>query len=320
MTKILGIGNAVLDILAKISEKDLKKRKLFKGSMSLVEEEESSSLLNQINPIKKDSGGSVANTIVGVSILGGDANFCGKVKNDEIGKIFEENMRTSKVNFLCKKSEIGLPTARCIVLVTPDGERTMQTFLGASTTLDSEDLEESFFDGTSFLIIEGYLWSSPTARKAIEKAIKIAKQKKIKIMFSLSDQNLVKMYKNEFLKIVEEIDILIGNNDEYKALLNLPNNEEILKKLTKDKCISIMTLGKDGAMAFDTKKVYKVPSFKPSKILDTTGAGDMFASGFLFKINKGESIDEALRYGCKTASRIISQYGARPDQNSFKNI
>ena len=139
-------------------------------------------------------------------------------------------------------------------------------------------------------------------------------------MFSLSDQNLVKMYKNEFLKIVEEIDILIGNNDEYKALLNLPNNEEILKKLTKDKCISIMTLGKDGAMAFDTKKVYKVPSFKPSKILDTTGAGDMFASGFLFKINKGESIDEALRYGCKTASKIISQYGARPDKNSFKNI
>ena len=320
MTKILGIGNAVLDILAKISEKDLKKRKLLKGSMSLVEEAESSLMLNQIHPIKKDSGGSVANTIVGVSILGGDANFCGKVKNDEIGKIFEKNMQTSKVNFLCKKSESGLPTARCIVLVTPDGERTMQTFLGASTTLDSEDLEENFFDGTSFLIIEGYLWSSPTARKAIEKAIKIAKQKKIKIMFSLSDQNLVKMYKNEFLKIVEEIDILIGNNDEYKALLNLPNNEEILKKLTKDKCISIMTLGKDGAMAFDTKKVYKVPSFKPSKILDTTGAGDMFASGFLFKINKGESIDEALRYGCKTASRIISQYGARPDQNSFKNI
>ena len=139
-------------------------------------------------------------------------------------------------------------------------------------------------------------------------------------MFSLSDQNLVKMYKNEFLKIVEEIDILIGNNEEYKALLNLPNNEEILKKLTKDKCISVMTLGKDGVMAFDTKKVYKVPSFKPSKILDTTGAGDMFASGFLFKINKGESIDEALRYGCKTASKIISQYGARPDQNSFKNI
>ncbi len=320
MTKILGIGNAVLDILAKISEKDLKKRKLLKGSMSLVEEAESSLMLNQIHPIKKDSGGSVANTIVGVSILGGDANFCGKVKNDEIGKIFEKNMQTSKVNFLCKKSESGLPTARCIVLVTPDGERTMQTFLGASTTLDSEDLEENFFDGTSFLIIEGYLWSSPTARKAIEKAIKIAKQKKIKIMFSLSDQNLVKMYKNEFLKIVEEIDILIGNNDEYKALLNLPNNEEILKKLTKDKCISIMTLGKDGVMAFDTKKVYKVPSFKPSKILDTTGAGDMFASGFLFKINKGESIDEALRYGCKTASRIISQYGARPDQNSFKNI
>ena len=168
--KILGMGNAVLDILAEAKEEDIKKNNLKKGTMALVAQEESDKLLNEINFIKKDSGGSVANTLAAISLFGGDSYFCGKVKNDDLGKVFVQSMEKVGTKFLCQMANNGLPTARCIVMVTSDGERTMQTFLGASTTLEKDDLTNSFFDEIDYILIEGYLWSSPSAREAIKKA------------------------------------------------------------------------------------------------------------------------------------------------------
>ena len=181
--KILGMGNAVLDILAEAKEEDIKKNNLKKGTMALVAQEESDKLLSEINFIKKDSGGSVANTLAAISLFGGDSYFCGKVKNDDLGKVFVQSMEKVGTKFLCEMANTGLPTARCIVMVTSDGERTMQTFLGASTTLEKDDITNSFFDEIDYILIEGYLWSSPSAREAIKKSVNISKEKNLKLFF-----------------------------------------------------------------------------------------------------------------------------------------
>ena len=187
--RILGMGNAVLDILAEANEEDLTKNNLKKGTMALVEQEDSDKLLNEINFIKKDSGGSVANTLAAISLFGGDSCFCGKVKNDDLGNVSMEKVGTK---FLCQMANNGLPTARCIVMVTSDGERTMQTFLGASTTLEKDDLIDSFFDNIDYVLIEGYLWSSPSAREAIKKAVDITKAPAIDISSGLEIRKGVK--------------------------------------------------------------------------------------------------------------------------------
>ena len=320
MKKILGMGNAVLDVLVKTSDEYLEKNNLLKGTMTIVEEAESKKLLEKIVAIKKDSGGSIANTMVGISELGLKANFCGKVKDDLLGQEFVENIENSGVSFLCNKSTIGLSTARCIVLVTPDGERTMQTFLGASTTLEPKDIKESFFDETSFLLIEGYLWSSPTARASVLKAIDIAKDKNVKIVFSLSDNTLVEMYKNDFSKLITNIDVLIGNEREFKSLIGIDDKKEILKTIASNVKTSVMTLGDKGAIACHNDEIISTNSCTISKVIDTTGAGDMFASGFMCKFFNDSSIKESLQFGCKTASKIIGQYGARPDSDLFKGL
>ena len=203
MKKILGMGNAVLDIVAPVSDKFLELTNMDKGSMTLVDQETSDNVLTRISPIKKDSGGSVANSMVGISLLGLESQFCGKVKNDQLGNEFVSDMKKTNTKFLCKQSSDGLPTARCIVFVTPDGERSMQTFLGASTTLGQEDIDPSFFNEIDYLLIEGYLWSSKTAREAINKALEIAESKNIKVIFSLSDSNLVKMFRSDFIKLIK---------------------------------------------------------------------------------------------------------------------
>ncbi|MBD22544.1 MAG: adenosine kinase [Alphaproteobacteria bacterium] len=312
------MGNAVLDILAEANEEDLTKNNLKKGTMALVEQEDSDKLLNEINFIKKDSGGSVANTLAAISLFGGNSCFCGKVKNDDLGKVFVQSMEKVGTKFLCQMANNGLPTARCIVMVTSDGERTMQTFLGASTTLEKDDLINSFFDNTDYVLIEGYLWSSPSAREAIKKAVDISKDKKIKIVFSLSDPGLVNMFKNEFEEfITNNVDILIGNESEFNELSK--NNDEVLKKITDSVDIAAITLGKNGAKIIHNNETINIEANKVDKILDSTGAGDMFAAGFLFKILNDYSIKESAEFGCLAASRIVTQYGARPTDD-FLNL
>ncbi len=318
--KILGMGNAVLDIVTSVTDDYLKSKKLSKGSMVLVDQKISDQILNEIKPIKKDSGGSVANTIVGISLLGNSSYFCGKVKNDKLGDDFVSDMKETETIFLCNQSLDGLPTARCIVFVTPDGERSMQTFLGASTTLSEHDVQESFFSEIDYLLIEGYLWSSEIARKSIEKAVAISLKKGIKIVFSLSDSNLVKMYRKDFKVFIKSnVNILIGNEDEFEVLFSDEEDERPQKLLNTE--IIVKTKGKDGAEIYhDDGKKEHVNAVKVESVKDTTGAGDMFAAGFLFKILKGESPIEAAKFGCKSASLIIQQFGARPSLKILKNI
>ncbi|MFL2660633.1 MAG: adenosine kinase [Alphaproteobacteria bacterium] len=317
--KILGMGNAVLDILAPVTEDFIKSKNLDKGSMTLVDQQISDKMLDQIEPVKKDSGGSVANTIVAISLLGLKSFFCGKVKSDNLGDDFISDMQATNTNFLCDQSEDGLPTARCIIFVTPDGERSMQTFLGASTTLDEKDVKEEYFRGISYLLIEGYLWSSATARQAIMKALKISSQMNIKIVFSLSDSNLVKMFKKDFLSFTKSyVDILIGNENECNELFNMTNRESIIKENNLE--IMVMTKGEKGAEIFTSQSHQAVEAQKVNSVIDTTGAGDMFAAGFLFKLLKGENPSAAAEFGCRFASQIIQQYGARPTEEILEKI
>jgi sugar/nucleoside kinase (ribokinase family) len=317
--KILGMGNAVLDILVETSDSYLQKNNLLKGSMTLVEQEESDKIVNDITPTKKDSGGSVANSMVGISILGGSASFCGKVKNDELGHDFEKRMQITGTQFLCSKSDSGLPTARCLVFVTPDGERTMQTFLGASTTLNESDIEENFFNDVKFLFVEGYLWSSQSAQNAIMKAVELSKKRDVKVVFSLSDPGLTKMYANDFASFIDKsVDILIGNESEFFEIFQSTNINLISKKISKMVDCGFMTQGKNGATLFQNKQFDKIQTPPVSNVVDTTGAGDMFAAGTLFKLQNNSSAQDSAAFGCKVAAKIITQFGARPSDD-FKS-
>ena len=316
---VLGMGNAVLDILVETSDSYLQENNLSKGSMVLVEQEESDKIFNDVTPIKKDSGGSVANSMVGISVLGGSASFCGKVKNDELGQDFEKRMQITGTQFLCTKSDSGLPTARCLVLVTPDGERTMQTFLGASTTLSESDIEEDFFNDVKFLFVEGYLWSSQSAQNAIRKAVELSKRKDIKVVFSLSDPGLTKMYANDFSSFIDKsVDILIGNESEFYEIFQSTDTDSISKQISKMVDIGFMTQGKNGATLFQNKQFDKIKTPPVNNLVDTTGAGDMFAAGALFKLQNNSSAQDSATFGCKVAAKIITQFGARPNDN-FKS-
>ena len=317
--KVLGMGNAVLDILVETSDSYLQKNNLSKGSMVLVEQEESDKIVNDVTPTKKDSGGSVANSMVGISVLGGSASFCGKVKNDELGQDFEKRMQITGTQFLCTKSDSGLPTARCLVLVTPDGERTMQTFLGASTTLSESDIEEDFFNDVKFLFVEGYLWSSQSAQNAIRKAVELSKRKDIKVVFSLSDPGLTKMYANDFSSFIDKsVDILIGNENEFYEIFQSTDTDSISKQISKMVDIGFMTQGKNGATLFQNKQFDKIKTPPINNVVDTTGAGDMFAAGALFKLQNNSSAQDSATFGCKVAAKIITQFGARPNDD-FKS-
>ena len=317
--KVLGMGNAVLDILVETSDSYLQKNNLSKGSMVLVEQEESDKIVNDVTPTKKDSGGSVANSMVGISVLGGSASFCGKVKNDELGQDFEKRMQITGTQFLCTKSDSGLPTARCLVLVTPDGERTMQTFLGASTTLSESDIEEDFFNDVKFLFVEGYLWSSQSAQNAIRKAVELSKRKDIKVVFSLSDPGLTKMYANDFSSFIDKsVDILIGNENEFYEIFQSTDTDSISKQISKMVDIGFMTQGKNGATLFQNKQFDKIKTPPVNNVVDTTGAGDMFAAWALFKLQNKASAQDAATFGCKVAAKIITQFGARPNDD-FKS-
>ena len=317
--KVLGMGNAVLDILVETSDSYLQKNNLSKGSMTLVDQEESDKIVNDVTPTKKDSGGSVANSMVGISVLGGSASFCGKVKNDELGQDFEKRMQITGTQFLCSKSDSGLPTARCLVLVTPDGERTMQTFLGASTTLNESDIEEDFFNDVKFLFVEGYLWSSESAQNAIRKAVKLSKKRDVKVVFSLSDPGLTKMFANDFASFIDKsVDILIGNESEFCEIFQTTNTGEISKQISMMVDIGFMTQGKNGATLFQNNELDKIITPPINNVVDTTGAGDMFAAGTLFKLQNNSSAQDSATFGCKVAAKIITQFGARPN-DEFKS-
>lgn len=305
---ILTIGNAIVDGLAFVDDNFIFHHNLSKGAMRLVSAEEIGKLYQAIpSDIEKCSGGSAANTAAAVASLGGKVGFMGKVADDELGQFFEEDLAKSGVIFDSLPQSGKLPTASCLVLITPDGERTMNTYLGACTRLKAEDIDEQVVAEAKITYIEGYLWDS--AQEAINKVIDIAKQNNRQIAFSLSDSFCVERHRKDFLDLLSKIDILFGNEEEIRFLYKTHDLEDAMKELSVP--ISCVTMGSQGSTVIEGKNRYNIEPLEIEKLIDTTGAGDLYAAGFLYGYSQGKPLEECGRIGSESAGKVVQQVGAR---------
>ncbi len=306
------IGNAIVDILCKFSDANLKELKIPKGSMQLVDEKSSDLILDYIkNPIII-SGGSAANTAVGFSSLGGNCSFIGQIGNDNFGILFSKDLNNSGVFFENKMVQTLEKTSKSIVLVTPDAERTMNTYLGASVQFNLDCINENLIINSNIIYIEGYLFDQSDAKKAIIYCCKLAKAHNCKVALSLSDSFCVDRHRKEFFDLINEfVDIIFANEAEIQSLYQL-NLQESLKKIRENAEVGAITLGSKGSIVFQNQIEILVPSFFVNDPVDTTGAGDIFASGFLFGLTNKYSIKDCGKLGSKVAADIIKYIGARP--------
>jgi sugar/nucleoside kinase (ribokinase family) len=318
---VVGIGNAIVDVLAEVEDDFLTSRSLEKGSMKLIDEEDAKILHNSINVVEHLSGGSAANTIAGLAMLGDNVAFIGKVKSDQLGQIFEEGLNCIGVKCKSSKIAIGLPTARCIILVTPDSQRTMCTYLGTSGSLSPDDIDEDIIRNAKIIYFEGYLWDRPEAKEAINKAIAIAKKFGNKIAFSLSDGFCVDRHREEFFHIIQNYsDIIFANEIEINSLFNTSNRNESIKQCKNMKKIFAITMAEKGSMIINGSEVIKVDAFVVEKPMDSTGAGDMYAAGFLHGFIKGKELKKCGEIGSMISSEIIMHFGARPKKEIIEKI
>ena len=310
--KILGIGNAIVDIFVKVNDDFLLKNKLTKGSMKLIEKKEYENLIKIIKIEKIEAGGSVANTMAGIAYLNGDSSFIGKINSDEFGKIYKESLEKINVSFAYIERHEGLPTGVSIIFVTPDSERTMCTYLGISSQLSKDDIHENNIKDFKIIFLEGYLWDKGISEEMFMHVIYLAKKNKVKIAMSLSDIFCVKRHRKDFLQLLKnDLNILIGNENEINELAsekNLLNSIDQLKELNK---LIIVTRSEKGSLAIQDNNVLNCESFKPNQILDLTGAGDLFAAGFLKAYVDNIDIKKCLETGSKLAAKIIEKFGAR---------
>ena len=310
--KILGIGNAIVDIFVKVNDDFLLKNKLTKGSMKLIEKKEYENLIKIIKIEKIEAGGSVANTMAGIAYLNGDSSFIGKINSDEFGKIYKESLEKINVSFAYIERHEDLPTGVSIIFVTPDSERTMCTYLGISSQLSKDNIDENNIKDFKIIFLEGYLWDKGISEEMFMHVIYLAKKNKIKIAMSLSDIFCVKRHRKDFLQLLKnDLNILIGNENEINELAsekNLLNSINQLKELNK---LIIVTKSEKGSLAIQDNNVINCESFKPNQILDLTGAGDLFAAGFLKAYVDNIDIKKCLETGSKLAAKIIEKFGAR---------
>ena len=306
--KILGIGNAIVDVICKVDDNFLVKNNLTKSTMKLVDKTEFKKLLSNLKIEETVSGGSVANSIVGLSQLGNDVGFIGKVNQDELGNKYEEGLRKEKVKYFYSKKEEKLPTGTCLILITPDSERTMCTFLGIAGKINENDIDVGAIKNSKIIFLEGYLWDEGNQKKAFEKAIKNSN----KVAMSLSDQFCVDRHKPHFINLVKnKLDITFANEQEVLSLINAKNFDEVIsfgKNLGK---LIIITRGEKGSIAIHKNHVVKCDIQKNLKIVDLTGAGDLFAAGFLHGYINNLSLQESLEKGTEMSSKIIQKIGAR---------
>ena len=306
--KILGIGNAIVDVLCKVSDDFLIKNSLVKSTMKLVEETEFKKLLSSLKIEETISGGSIANSIVGLSQLGNKVGFIGKVNDDDLGEKYEEGLKTENVKYFYSKKNEELPTGTCLILVTPDSERTMCTFLGTAGKINENDVDASAIKKSEIIFLEGYLWDEGDPRKAFDKAINNAN----KVAMSLSDQFCVDRHKPHFLELVKnKLDITFANEQEIMSLIDAKSFDEVInfsKSLGK---IIVLTRGEKGAVAINGSEVVECGIKQGLKIVDLTGAGDLFAAGFLHGYVNNMSLKESLDKGTEMSSKVIQQIGAR---------
>jgi len=307
--KILGIGNAIVDVICKVNENFITQNNLTKSTMKLFfDEDEFKKLLFNLKIEKTISGGSVANTIVGISQLGVKAGFMGKISDDEFGKKYEEGLRRENVEYLYSKKKEVLPTGTCLILVTPDSERTMCTFLGIAGRINENDIVSDVIKKSEILFLEGYLWDEGEPKKAFDKAINNAN----KVAMSLSDQFCVDRHKSHFLNLVKnKLDITFANEQEIISLIEAKNFNEAINFCKQLDKLIVITRGEKGAIAINNQEIIEIEPKKNLRIVDLTGAGDLFAAGFLYGYINKLSINSCLEKGTEMASKVIQQIGAR---------
>ena len=309
----LFIGNAIVDILSNVSFDFMSENGIETGSWRPIGIEEINELQETLLDTVISSGGSAANSAVGFTLLGGKASYIGRVKDDDLGRVYVKDMEKAQVNFASKPSQEGLETGRCLVYVTPDAQRSMRTYLGAASQLSPEEIEEDTIAESKILYLEGYLWDEDLAKKSCQKAFELAKKYQVKTALSLSDPFCVEKWREEFRQLVKKSDIVFGNEEELKSLYNTEILSDAIAAARSEIDLSVITRGTLGSIIINENEIEEVPSFPCEKVIDTTGAGDLFAAGFLFGMVNDKRFYECANLGSFVASQVISFFGPRPE-------
>lgn len=313
-TDVLGIGNAIVDVIARADDQFLASHDMPKGSMTLISEDQAHQLYDAMGPGQESSGGSAANTMAGIASFGGRGGFIGKVRDDQLGEVFAHDIRSIGVAYSVDPSAGGPSTARCLILVTPDGERTMNTYLGASVELGPDDVDADQVKGAAVTYLEGYLWDPPQAKDAFLKAAGLAHAAGNQVALTLSDAFCVERYRDEFKNLVEgEIDILFANEAEILALYETQHFDDALQALKGKNVLAALTRSEAGCVVVKDEEIHVVDAEPVARVVDATGAGDQFAAGFLFGLTSQRPLGECARLGALAASEVISHIGARPE-------
>jgi len=316
---VVGIGNAIVDVLARADEALLREFGLDKGAMRLIDAAQAEALYARMGPGVEMSGGSAGNTMAGIASLGGRGAFIGKVAPDQLGNVFRHDIRAMGVTFDTAPLTDGTPTARCLILVTPDAHRTMNTYLGACTALSPADIDPAMIQNAQVTYLEGYLWDPPAAKEAFLKAAGLAHGAGRKVSLSLSDSFCVQRHHDSFLSLVAgHVDILFANESEIQALYNT-DFEGALAAVRGHCEVAVLTRSEKGAVVLSGDQVFEVPAARVEQVVDTTGAGDLFAAGFLHGYTTGRSLPDCARLGALCAAEVIGHFGARP-QVSLKQL
>jgi len=313
-THVLAIGNALVDVITTAPPEFLSDRGIAKGSMRLIPADEAETLYAAMGAGREISGGSAANTVAGMAALGAKPAFVGRVADDQLGAVFAHDISASGVAFTTAKSTGGAPTGRCLIVVTPDGDRTMNTYLGACQELSEADLDADSVAAADILYLEGYLWDPPAPRAAMRKAIAVARANDRKVAFTLSDVFCVEGHRADFLELLAgHVDLMFGNEHEVCALYQTQSLDEAMAELAKHACVAVITRSSAGAVVLEGGRRHVISGETVTKVIDSTGAGDMFAGGFMAAMVEGRSLPDCARVGCITAAEVISHYGARPE-------
>lgn len=312
---VIAIGNAIVDVMAPCEDALIEQLGLMRGGMTLVDADQARALYDAMGPAREISGGSAANTLAGLAALGASCAFIGQVADDQLGEVFAHDIRAGGIAFATPARPGPPPTARCLIFVTPDGQRTMNTFLGASQYLPAEALDEAAIASARILYLEGYLWDPEEPRAAMRRAIATARSNGCKVAFTLSDAFVIERHGDDFRAMIEagEIDILFANHIELAALTGQSDFHDGIAELQSKVPLLVVTRSEHGAVAVWNGELAEVPAEPVDAVIDTTGAGDLFAAGFLFGHVRGHSPADCLRLGAICAAEIISHYGARPE-------
>jgi sugar/nucleoside kinase (ribokinase family) len=318
---VTAIGNAIVDVIAQAEDSLLAEHNLPKGAMNLIDAQTAEKLYSIMGPGKEASGGSAGNTIAGIAALGGKTAYIGKVAADQLGQVFTHDIRAVGVTYDTKPLVDGLPTARSLIFVTPDAQRTMQTFLGATTQLGPEDVNMDYITSSKVVYLEGYLWDQPRAKKAMRDAAIKAQASGVKVSLTLSDSFCVARFRDEFLELAEKhVDILFANESEILSLYQTDDFDTALQQVRRHCEIAALTRSEKGSVVINGDEVHIIDAVKGVKVVDTTGAGDAYAAGFLYAYTQGRDLATCGRLGGAMAAKVISHFGPRSEVADVKKI